>query len=386
MTTIPPPAPPLQAAPPARRLRVLLRLGILLASGAYGLALVLWIAALRGVGEHHWLTGLALFLPPQGWLLPLGILVPLQAWLRPPLLLLSLGCLGLVLGFHMDPQANPAVSKAPGQATLVLASNNVGQRSPATLLPFLATHPPDLLLLQECQGLALRTLANGLPQAQAAQEGEFGLLSRHPIRSHGWVPGLGPGAGGSASAAWFEVEISGQPVVLYNVHFPTPRPLLEVLSRRNPLRLLHGLAYRLTPGGRREAAHWFKHRRELHRRLRAHLAGERRPFVVGGDFNLSSAGPEYRAFAQAWTDTFTACGSGYGHTVPGTTRNPLAGRQPWLRIDYLFAGPGWEPLSFAVEPAVPAQHRAVAVVLARPTPPPRGSPTAVEAVPATPEN
>ncbi|MFM8360608.1 MAG: endonuclease/exonuclease/phosphatase family protein, partial [Verrucomicrobiota bacterium] len=127
--------------------------------------------------------------------------------------------------------------------------------------------------------------------------------------------------------------------------------------------------------GRREATTWFKHRRELHRRLRDHLAGERRPFVVGGDFNLSSAGPEYRAFARIWTDTFTACGSGYGHTVPGTTRNPLTGGQPWLRIDYLFAGPGWAPHGFAVEPAVPAQHRAVAVVLARPTPGPRESPT-----------
>ncbi|MFM8360638.1 MAG: endonuclease/exonuclease/phosphatase family protein, partial [Verrucomicrobiota bacterium] len=361
-----PTAQPPRGLPLLRRIPVLLRLGILLASGSYVLALVLWIAALRGLGEHHWLTGLALFLPPQGWLLPLAVLVPLQLVLRPPLLLLSLGCLGLVLGFHMRPQAREAKLRIPGTEHLVLVSNNVGQSSLATLQPFLEAHRPDLLLLQECPAMDPGMVQAWVPTAHVARVGEFGVVSRHPIRAHGWVPGLGQAPGESASAAWFEVALPGQTIVVYNVHFPTPRPLLESLTQRHPLRSLRGLAYRFTRSGRREAAAWFDRRVELHRRLREHLASERRPFVVAGDFNLSSHGPEYRAFARAWTDTFAERGSGYGYTVPGITRNPLALRRPWLRIDYIFSGPGWDPLSFAVEPPVLAQHLGLAVVFARP--------------------
>ncbi len=103
------------------------------------------------------------------------------------------------------------------------------------------------------------------------------------------------------------------------------------------------------------------------------LLSERRPFIVAGDFNVPDHGVIYRRFASHLKDSFERGGSGYGFTFPGDAR-----RIPtWLRIDYIWAGPQFEPVYAAVGAAKRQQHFAVVARLemrgAKPaTPPARG--------------
>jgi hypothetical protein len=75
---------------------------------------------------------------------------------------------------------------------------------------------------------------------------------------------------------------------------------------------------------------------------------------------MPSNGHIRRIFSGELRDAFAECGRGYGFTFPGFTRNPLSLFQPWLRLDYLFAGRGFRPCYVRTEPGRPSQHRAVA--------------------------
>ena len=197
--------------------------------------------------------------------------------------------------------------------------------------------------------------------------GEFVLVSRYESKNSGFVPELWGKSG--PAGVWFEVDYHGTPIVVYNIHLPTPRPDFERLRGA-------GFLAELSRGGgiyskevRQRFQQSMDERAELLRKLRERLDKEDRPFFVLGDFNIPSGGYLHGLLADKYTDAFAEKGCGYGWTFPGQTRNPLSLFGPWLRIDYIFSSVDWQTLDCVVEPRQPAQHRAVAAkfVLRKPS-------------------
>lgn len=78
------------------------------------------------------------------------------------------------------------------------------------------------------------------------------------------------------------------------------------------------------------------------REISDHIAQEKDPVIVVGDFNTPAFGPIYRIFASQFQDAHLKAGEGTGFTFPGNTRNPLAFFRPWLRLDMIFAPQHWK--------------------------------------------
>lgn len=320
----------------------------------YVLSLVLLLAALEWWGERNWLLAALLYLPPQLWLAPLAVLLPISSWLRPALCFPQIACVALVgLAFlHIRWHARPGPS--PGFLTLV--TNNYGQSGGRSLEPFLDAENPDLVLLQETGNVL--PWRKKFPDRFVQAQGEFIAISKYPIKSASlvtsakWL--------GRPVAARFEISFHGKRATVFSVHLPTPRPdfaklkglgLLKELAGRNR-RLSDGLSFRESMAARIELA----------RSLREVFARESNPFIVAGDFNVPDHGCIYHLFASSLTDAFAHSGRGWGLTFPGSTRNPLTGFGPWMRLDQAFAGKGWEPVFCEAEPRRRSQHRALLAI------------------------
>lgn len=338
----------------------LLRIARLLLKTANVLHFLLLLALLllmKTIGERHWLTAFCLFVPGQLWLLPLAVLAPLTLLLCRRWLLVHLaGVLLVAFGYYSFYWAWPP---APARPVLTVMSNNFGQNNRQGFSAFLAQENPDLVVLQEAAGQGGR-LARGYTNYQVKAWGEFVLLSKLPILNSGPVPAYS--TEGVPVAAWFEVSFQSRTVVVYNVHLPSPR---RELYRSRGLGLLAALAGSgqddtRTGRYRQGLEDSWKKRTEIATKLADHLKKETRPFVVTGDFNMSSHGYIYDRFAENLADAHATSGRGYGLTFPGYTSNPVTLFGPWLRLDYLFAGKGFRPVDCRTEAGRKSQHRAVA--------------------------
>ena len=87
------------------------------------------------------------------------------------------------------------------------------------------------------------------------------------------------------------------------------------------------------------------------RALREHLANERHPYLVCGDFNSTSNQWAYRRVAGDLQDAFRMTGDGWGKTYHA--------RMPIVRIDYVFASPEWKVLWSDVLDSGGSDHRPV---------------------------
>lgn len=91
--------------------------------------------------------------------------------------------------------------------------------------------------------------------------------------------------------------------------------------------------------------------------LMAMLETETLPFIVCGDLNSTPNNWSYRRLANVARDAWSEVGIGRGATFPAV--------YPLVRIDYVFAGPGWTVQSARVAESAESDHRAVFVDLAR---------------------
>lgn len=318
----------------------------------YGISLVILLVALEWWGERHWLLSLLLFAPPALYLLPLAVLAPACLFLRPRLCAIHLLAI-IGVGFVYT-TFRVGQRRAPGSETFALLSHNVGQGDRQQFAAFVAAQKPDAILLQDARhrGTRYTTL---YPDHYVAVRREFILISRHLIQQAAILPE--PNWRGRPVAARFEILFQGRPLVLYNVHLPTPR---AQLSRFLTGRAVVDMLADDDRPGLTTYREWVAERLKLSRDLAAVFAGEKQPFLVGGDFNTPDHGSIYHLFAGEMRDAFAEAGSaGWQLTFPGTSRNPLSLFGPWLRLDYLFAGRGWAPISCDAEAGRRSQHRAV---------------------------
>jgi vancomycin resistance protein VanJ len=325
-----------------------------IASLAWIALLFLLLAALEWGAEAHWTLALLIFAPPWLFLLPslaLGFLCSVSRQWR--LVAAHGGCVAAVLIGYIGYEWNPQRDAKAG--TLTVITHNIGQGNGQQFARFVAAQNPDVMLLQDARNRR-KLFTERHPDAYVEGRGEFLCVSRHLIQQWKVLPQ--PSWGRRPVMARFEVLFRGQPVAFYNVHLPTPRlqlnrflggrVLVEMMDNDDgPSRSL--LTYQ----------QWVADQRALSRAVAEVLEREPLPFIVGGDFNTPDHGPAYHRFAGLMTDSHVAAGRGWGFTFPGGAKFPANLFTPWLRIDYLFAGRGWEPVYCAPEPGDLSQHHAV---------------------------
>jgi vancomycin resistance protein VanJ len=349
-----------RGSPPPVWLRLTLRWAgglVSVSSWLYcAMLLAVWLL-LSHVGERNIFTAFLLYLPPSIWFLPALALLPLSLPLAPRaaggLVVVIIFLLGGWLDFR--PGRSDWAAPPDGEVLVVLTYNR-GQQGATSLQPFKNLAQPDVMVMQDAGNRAERYLhSDGYTEfSHAASAGEHTLVSRHPI--------LEAEARGER-AARFVIEWRGRRVAIYSVHLFTPRGPLQSLKGGG---FLHGLP--AIPGSgweakRRQKQEFWDGQLADAREIMSMVRADALPAVVAGDFNAPSVGLLYRLLAAEWTDAHASAGRGFGMTFPGETRNPLSAGGPWLRIDYIFAGDGWEVAACITEESRPSQHRAVAARL-----------------------
>jgi vancomycin resistance protein VanJ len=330
-----------------------IRRSLVFTTAAYLTLLVLILLALEYHGEKNLTLCLLLYAPPMGWLLPIIPMAPLCLLFCPRVALAYLAAFPILLLGYMD--YNWTGGRKPTGPSLKVMTNNIGQKGKTSLTPFIEAEQPDIIALQEA-GRA-RQFTAAYPEFNVAAHGEFTLISRLPILRSGYVRDVM--WHGQPAAAWFELEFEGAPLVIYNIHIPSPRDDLNKLAGRGAaLGLLGFVGGRIGEVREEYQAKWDQ-RVAFAEALAEVIEGDQRTTLAVGDFNMPNHGVAYRRMTTRLKDAFAESGQGFGFTVPGTTRNPLSFFGPWLRLDYVMTGNGLAAANCRIEPRRASQHRAV---------------------------
>jgi vancomycin resistance protein VanJ len=319
--------------------------------GLGALYLILLIVAL--VLASYWpqppgLIGAASEVGPYLFL-PAPVLLALALVLRSPGAIAS-GVVPIVLfvalyGSRFIPPL--AVREGAAEQEIVVYSANLALRQDgfAPLLSQIAATNPDVLAVQELS-----------PEADELHEALAATLPHHvPERPRDW-PGVGfwsrfpildaetlnfDDERGNLSQR-VRLDVRGQVVTFYNVHLNVPTG--EDWSYDASLR---------------------RHQVEG---LIADVKAQTGPVILAGDHNLTERTYDYRRLAQTLTDGYAATGWGLGHTFPapesmGRIERLLA---PYIRIDYVWTGPGVSAREVRIVDGTGSNHLALVARIAVP--------------------
>lgn len=333
---------------------------------AYSFVGVLGMLFVMHSAERITLLAIANYAPPWLWLIPCAGLIPLALVTRgyamlPMVAILLFWWFGFV-GWEPPGHERDREKKSD---SLTLITYNRGQAQGHSLQPFLAATSPDLVALQDARGKPgyYRTHpAYGVYQ-EVRDEGEFVLLSQHPVITQSRLTAVGFPSADQTDVLYgvrWEIRWNGQSIAFYNIHFPSPRRYLGSTGLGS---LLPEVA-RWLGGAASDANSYWHWREQMAQELARRLKKERLPWIMAGDLNTPPRGLVYACLAEAGRDLHRECGSGFGFTFPGDTRNPLAGGQPWMRLDYVFADSKfWQGKWLQPEPGGRSQHRPLAAAL-----------------------
>lgn len=326
----------------------LLRGALRAATLLYLAGLLLLLGALQWYGERNALLSVLLYAPTSLFLLPMALLLPACLifglwWLS----MMQIASAAAVLFLFMTCGHGPSKAAAK-TGDLTVVTHNVGEGNRAEFVAFLNATRPDVVLLQDALGTG-PAFARVHPEWHMAAQAQFICLSRFPIGESHLLPATN--WSGPPVAARFEIPFHGQKMAFYSIHLPTPRKELNHLATAHLRSAVEDYQARLLQ------------RTALGREVAAVVAADSAPTVVCGDLNFPDHGVTYHRFSSILTDSFAKVGTGWGFTFPANSRNFFI-RGPWLRLDYIFAGRGWQPVTCEPEPGFLSQHRAVAARLA----------------------
>ena len=326
---------------------------------SYVSLLLALFVAMEFIGERWWPLAVLIYLPQRIFLLPLIVLIPAAMLAEASLgVYSSLAAAVIIYLWHVP--FYPGMGGSVDPATIKLMTNNYGQNHGTHIEPFIDAEDPDFVALDDATG-QVRAFHLSYPHRVVLGVGQFVCISKAPVlsaQSLAW-----PLWRGQPVAAVFLVHWQGQDIAIYAVHLPTPRGDFEKLAGLGFLKEMAGRNRRRSDG--MSFAESMTARVQLARDLASVFSGEGRPFIVMGDFNMPSEGYVHRIIRGNFTDCFEQAGVGFGFTFPCDTWNPLTFGGPWLRLDYILAGPGWHAVDCKVEPDRRSQHRAVAATLSR---------------------
>ena len=341
---------------PLKRLMTYLKYAVAISIFLYSLLLLLIYAGMELIGEHWWLTAFLCYLPQTIWLIPILVLAPIAFIFYRKLMPILLILFAFIFIFMM--KFNFSLFNKSHRIDIVVMTNNIGQDNKQSLSSFIKSEKPNIILLQESGGRT-RQFTNSFSEFYFSQCGEFGILSKYKVINSKLITSQEKNR--IAIAARFELLISNQTIIVYNVHIPSPRNNLNKLAGRGLIIAGIGTIFPINKFGdytKNVQESWRQHS-QYYEYLCSLIEKEEKPFIVAGDFNLPNRGPSYRLLCKNMKDSFKNCGTGFGYTLPGETVNPLSLFGPWIRIDYIFAGKGFTPVYAKVEPHRKSQHRAV---------------------------
>jgi vancomycin resistance protein VanJ len=325
----------------------------------YAIGLIVLFLAMELLGERWWPLAVLLYLPQRIFLLPLIVLVPAALFAE-----VSVGTytmfFGIVIIFLWHVPFYPGIGGGNAPIKVKVITNNYAQNHRLPIQPFITAEDPDFVALEDATGEG-PVFQRAYPGRNVRSIGQFVLISKAPIKSA--EPLNWPRWRGDIVGAVFEVPWQGQDLAVYAIHLPTPRTDFAKLTGLGLVKEMTGHNRRASDG--MSFAEAMTGRVELARELGSVFAHETRPLIAMGDFNTPPDGYNARQFMWGLTDCFARAGRGFGFTFPGDTNNPLTLGGPWLRIDYILAGPGWQVNDCKVEPDRRSKHRAVAATLSR---------------------
>lgn len=300
------------------------------------IVLAAWL--LLYAGDLWWPATYLLFSPRWVLAIPLiPLAVAAACWRRRSLiavLLTLLLVLGPVMGFQI-PWRAALSSPPPGTRVRVLTCNMHAQKPLQSAWErLLAETDPHIVAVQELTQGKIDYFSGG--QWHVHEEEGLFLASRYPIRRDvalGDDSYKGPG-----KLMRYEVETPAGVVVLFSLHFASPREGLKDTTE-DP------------EAGFVELVENSEVRWEQSKDLVRLLDKETRPVLVVGDFNTPTESALFRRVWGRYTDSFLAAGWGWGYT--------FLGKSTTVRIDHILSGPGWHCERCWVGPYVGSPHHPV---------------------------
>jgi len=355
----------LQDAAPAAstfrgRLRPLAKKLIAFTAVAYLVTLVAVVLLLRFVGEHWWVTALALYLPRFPLAAPLLIIAPVLAVAGPRRLLWTQAAAAVVLIFPlMGFQVPwPSFRRDDAPALRILSQNvNSGLADYERVTSEITQRSPDIVLLQELFITPERIAAiMRRHYSHVEQAGQFLIASRYPILST-TTPGRIEFDGQERTPRFMRhiVETPLGKLAVYNVHPVSPRSAFYKFRGPSGLRhaILSGEVWRgegktrlMTDTGLISA--------QLGA-MAEHAHGETDPVIIAGDFNLPTLSNTRHRHLDRFRDGFEEAGWGFGHTYP----NREGRLRLWMRLDRIFASRDLDFIDFEVGCTTTSDHYCV---------------------------
>ena len=298
----------------------------------YG-AILTAVTVLNRVGSDRWWAGaLNLYLPQIVWAAP-GVLLTVlslkaaRRWVWAPLL-----CVAWVLGPIMD--LCWGTQAPPGSADVRIMSWNVkyGGFNKVTQLAItcdIEQFGPDVVLLQDAGGLLNGPIGRFFRGWNVRSFDQYVIASKLPL-DEAQVQLL-PFRGENYTCLRCRLHIGAKTLVLYDVHFQSPRQGLDAFRevRREPWYL---------PRAIQELGDNVEARLSQARALGRLIQQEQEPVVVAGDLNSPDASLACATLRQAGLhDAFAEGGRGYGYTYGYfVLRRRLSWLSAsWMRIDHI---------------------------------------------------
>jgi vancomycin resistance protein VanJ len=243
---------------------------------------------------------------------------------------------------------HPRVSASPSGREIVVYTQNLAGLY--TLTERLKTEVervrPDLLAAQEVPDyvVELQALADPILPYSALEPrpdpSGVGAWSKYPILES---QAFRPADTGHLSTR-LRVDLGGETLTFYSVHLNPPWP--------------RGWDGNLKPTAFFRPVESTLRRSQVEG-LISDLQKQTGPVIVAGDFNMSDRTYDYRQLSRVLTDSFTAGGTGLGHTFPAREDWWPFGSllPPALRIDYIWLGQGLIARDVQVSEYVRSDHK-----------------------------
>jgi endonuclease/exonuclease/phosphatase (EEP) superfamily protein YafD len=358
------------AAPAARtfrgRLKPLARKLTVVVAVSYLVALIVGGLLLRFVGEHWWVTALALYLPRFPLAVPLPIIALALLLAGPRRLLWTQAAAAVVvifplMGFQVP---WPSFRRDDAPVLRVLSQNvNSGLADYERVASEIAQRSPDIVLMQELF-INPERIADIMRRRYSSVEhaGQFLIASRYPIVST-TTPDRIEHSGQERTPRYMRhvVDTPLGRVTVFNVHPISPRSAFYKFRGPAGLKraILTGEAWR-GEGKTRLMADTGLISAQLGA-MAEHASAETGPVIIAGDFNLPTLSNTRHRHLDRFRDGFEEAGWGFGHTYP----NREGRLRLWMRLDRIFASRDLDFVDFEVGCTTTSDHYCVVAELQR---------------------